>query len=82
MQFNKCCRCGSFFVSTGDVCPNCSSKDNFEMKKLRTFLEDSDNSCSIESISYDTGISVKNINRYLSKDSFSDFKTNNNIVEL
>ena len=38
MQFNKCSRCGCFFVSNGDVCPNCAPKDNFEMNKfLRRF---------------------------------------------
>ena len=39
MQFNKCCRCGAFFISSGDVCPNCSTKDNFEMQKLKNFLD-------------------------------------------
>ena len=38
MQFNKCSRCGCFFVNSGDVCPNCAPKDNFEMNKfLRRF---------------------------------------------
>lgn len=74
MQFNKCSRCGCFFVSSGDVCPNCQPKDNFEMRKLKNFLEESDTNCSMESISYDTGISMKNLNRYFSKDSFVDYK--------
>ena len=87
MQFNKCCRCGCFFVSSGDVCPNCASKDNFEMQKLKNFLEDYDENCSLENISYNTGISVKNLNRFLEKDSFSDFSNkvntnNNNITNL
>ena len=30
--------------------------------------------CSMETISYDTGISIKNLNRYFSKDSFVDYK--------
>lgn len=63
-----------FFVSSGDVCPNCQPKDNFEMSKLKNFLEESDMNCSMESISYDTGISMKNLNRYFSKDSFVDYK--------
>lgn len=76
MQFNKCSRCGSFFVNSGDVCPNCQPKDAFEMGRLKSFLENSDVHCSIENISYDTGISIKNLNRYFSKDSFVDFKSN------
>ena len=74
MQFNKCSRCGCFFVNSGDVCPNCAPKDNFEMNKLKNFLEDSEMNCSMETISYDTGISMKNLNRYFSKDSFVDYK--------
>ena len=76
MKFNKCSRCGVFFVNSNDVCPNCEPKDNFEMNKLKNFLENSDTNCSMESISYDTGISMKNHNRYFSKDSFVNFKSN------
>ena len=76
MQFNKCNRCGCFFVSAGDVCPNCLPKDKMEMDQLQNFLENSNLSCSIESISYDTGISTKNLNRYFSKDAFVNYKPN------
>ena len=74
MNFKKCSRCGCFFVSNGDVCPTCKPKDNFEMNKLRNFLENSDTNCSLESISYDTGISTRNLNRYFSNDSFVEYK--------
>ena len=74
MNFKKCSRCGCFFVSNGDVCPNYQPKDNFEMNKLRNFLENSDTNCSLESISYDTGISTRNLNRYFSNDSFVEYK--------
>ena len=76
MQFNKCSRCGCFFVNSDDVCPNCKPKDNFEMNKLKSFLEDSNNYKNIENISYNTGISIKNLNRYFSKDDFINFKPN------
>ena len=76
MQVNKCERCGCFFVSAGNVCPNCQQKDNLEINKLKKFLEESDINCSMESISYSTGISTKNLNRYFSNDSFVDYKPN------
>ena len=76
MQFNKCSRCGCFYTNSGDVCPNCEPKDNFEMNKLKNFLEDSDTNYSIENISYNTGISIKNLNRYFSMDTFVDYKNN------
>ena len=74
MNFKKCSRCGCFFVSNADVCPNCQPKDNFEMNQLRNFLENSDTNCSLESISYGTGISTKNLNRYFSNDIFLEYK--------
>lgn len=78
MQLNRCCRCGSFFTTTGDVCPNCMQKDMYEMSQLRSFLEESDitysnTTTSLESISQSTGISVTNLSRYLSNEIFSDF---------
>ncbi len=76
MQLNKCNRCGCFFVSGGDVCPDCQPKDNMEINKLKDFLENSEVNYSIESISYDTGISVKNLNRFFSQDSFVEYKPN------
>lgn len=79
MQFSKCNRCGCFFTNSGDVCPNCKPKDNVEMNKLKNFLEDSSMNCSIENISYNTGISVKNLNRYFSNDAFIDYKPNINL---
>ena len=76
MQVNKCEMCGCFFVSACNVCPNCQQKDNLEINKLKKFLEESDINCSMESISYSTGISTKNLNRYFSNDSFVDYKPN------
>ena len=34
MDFKKCSRCGSFYVSNGNVCPKCSPKDNLEFSKI------------------------------------------------
>ena len=79
MQFNKCSRCGCFFVSSGDVCPNCQPKDDMEMNTLMNFLEDSSIDCSLENISYSTGITMKNLNRYFSNDNFIDYKPKRNL---
>lgn len=79
MQFNKCSRCGCFFINKGDVCPNCEPKDNYDMEKLKNFLDNSDSICSIENISYGTGISIKNLNRYFSKEDFASYKPQVNL---
>ncbi len=70
MQFNRCSRCGCFFVSDGDVCPKCQPKDNYEMNQLKSFLEESPMNSSIQDISINTGITEKNLHRFFSYDDF------------
>ena len=71
MEFKKCERCGSFFTTTNNVCQNCMPKDNFELSKLRNYINENNDSNSIQNISINTGISVKNLNRYLGENEFS-----------
>ena len=71
MNFNKCARCGSFYTTSNNVCPNCETKDTCEQLKLKTFLEENENPLSIENLATDTGISTKNINRYLANTDFN-----------
>lgn len=71
MEFNKCSRCGAFYASSNNVCPNCEPKDNCEQLKLKNFLEENEFPSSIETLSTDTGISIKNLNRYLSDSNFN-----------
>lgn len=73
MEFKKCERCGCFFTSVGDTCINCSPKDRLEMNKLKNFLEGTHSVAGInmDSISYNTGITIKNLNRFLGTDEFS-----------
>lgn len=67
MDFNKCNRCGCFYVAEGDTCPSCQTKDNNEISKLNNFfLETENNSIGVNELSSITGISVKNLSRYAS----------------
>ena len=79
MEFKKCDRCGCFYLSDSAVCGNCSPKDSFEMAKLKSYLESENYSNSINSISVDTGISVKNLNRFLGNKDFSELSSKLNI---
>jgi len=79
MEFKKCERCGCFFLSEYSVCGNCSPKDSFELSKLKNYFESENCSNSINSISVDTGISVKNLNRFLGNNDFSKFSNKLNI---
>lgn len=73
MNLNKCSRCGCFFVSDNSVCPNCQTKDQYEMSQLKNFLQENTSQIDVDNLSIFTGISVKNINRFLSQEQFSDF---------
>lgn len=74
MNFNKCCRCGGFFISDGNTCPTCLPKEQLEMNKLESFIAENTNSdlCMQDVIS-STGITNRNLNRFLAQDKFSDF---------
>ena len=73
MEFNKCKRCGAFFVTNNNVCPNCEIKDNVEHTKLKNFLDENSFSGTVENLSISTGISEKNINRFLSEPDFKSY---------
>ena len=71
----KCMRCGCLFTSKGDVCSNCTMKDNMDIFKLKNFLEgDFNSSTTKQQCINTTGISNKNLTRFLSYDDFSNIK--------
>ena len=73
MEFNKCARCGNFYLSVGNVCPKCQAKDNFELSAFKSYIEENGINETVETISGQTGITVKNINRFLSYEGFDSF---------
>ena len=70
MNFKKCIRCGCFFSSTDDICPNCAPRDLFEMSKLKSFLTSTTADTPVSEISKGTGIDESNINRFMSNKDF------------
>lgn len=74
MEFKKCERCGCFYTSNDTVCYNCLSKDNYEMSKFKNFINESNLNeiNSLNDISYQTGISSKNLNRFLKNEDFNN----------
>lgn len=73
MNFNKCTRCGCFFITDGNTCPSCTQKDNNEISTLNNYFSENDTSITINELSSITGISIKNLSRYVSCKDF-DFK--------
>lgn len=76
MNFNKCSRCGNFYVSEGNVCPKCSPKDNRELSTFKAYINENGFNGSLDAISGETGISVKNLNRFLNYEGFEKYKEN------
>lgn len=71
MNFNKCARCGCFFISDGAVCPSCTPKDKGDISKLNNFLNDNNEKpYTVSELSSATGISKQNISRYISEKGF------------
>ena len=74
MNFNKCLRCGCFFSSEDQICPNCQAKDEVDKKSLRNYLANNDVPESAESLAFQSGIDIKNINRFMQTQEFSLLK--------
>ena len=75
MELIKCSRCGSFYINNTNVCSNCTHKDNFELAQFKSFIEGNKNATySITQVSSQTGISEKNLNRFLTYDGFKSYK--------
>lgn len=81
MEFKKCERCGCFFVSNDNVCYNCLTKDKFEMSKFKSFVEENNITQinSLNDLSIQTGISSKNLNRFLGYEDFNDIANQMNL---
>ena len=53
-----------------NICDNCISQDQIEINNLKTYLEENNNFSSVEELSINTGISQKNLNRFLEEKEF------------
>ena len=65
MEFKKCSRCGNFYLSNGLVCPKCQPKEDFEFSSFKSYVEENGLTGSVDEIADRTGISAKNINRFI-----------------
>ena len=74
MECNKCSRCGSFYITNENVCPKCCTKDGFEFSTFKSYIEENGFESSLDIISGETGITVKNLNRFLEHDDFKNYK--------
>ena len=75
MNFNKCSRCGSFYISNNDVCPKCETKDAFEFGQFKTYVEENGITNDLNILSSQTGISIKNLNRYMGYEGYNNLSS-------
>ncbi len=79
MELKRCVRCGKFYASDVDVCKECEKKDLSDMSKLKVFFaENYVTGVSKMEISASTGISARNLNRYLSYEEFNSIYVTDN----
>ena len=79
IEARKCARCGAMYISKTQVCGKCEQKDGAEINKLKGFFEKEIGNVWAEiDISQATGISAKNISRFLNYDEFKDLEVGNN----
>lgn len=72
MEFKRCARCGCFFESSDSVCCNCEAKDKQDIYTLNNYLLDFPSVSSIDNLSYNTGVSTKNISRFIENNIISN----------
>lgn len=81
MELNRCSRCGNFYVAEGNVCPKCSTKDGFEFSKFKSYVQQNGLENSLNTISNNTGISVRNLNRFTKYPEFENYQNELNSIE-
>ena len=75
MEVKRCSRCGSFYTNQGYVCPKCTSRDNLELSQFKTFVEENGvEISSLAQVANQTGITEKNLNRFLEYDGLEGYK--------
>ncbi len=72
MELKKCARCGCFFASPSNVCCNCESKDRQDIYNLNNYIVNSNSTPSIDNLSANTGVSIKNISRFIENNAISN----------
>lgn len=74
MEFKRCERCGSFFISNNNICCNCEAKDRNDISKLNSILDTIPKMNSVEDLSMSSGINPSNINRFIKNNFISPIK--------
>lgn len=80
LEARKCARCGSMYISETEVCGRCQKKDGADLYKLKGFLEKGYGEVTQVGLAEATGISNKNLSRFLQYDEFKGVCIEENAV--
>lgn len=71
IEARKCARCGSLYIADTEVCSGCQKKDGADLYKLKGFIENQgNNEITQGELSVATGISNRNLARFLAYEEF------------
>ena len=74
MEVKRCARCGGFFETEREVCNNCTAKDSKDLGKLKNYFGEYGYSINVTKteLSSNVGVTLKNLNRFLTYEEFSE----------
>ena len=73
MEIKRCVRCGSLYTTENEVCNECLIKDNAEVIKLRSVLDDGlEAGTTKQDLAIKAGITSRNLERFLQAEEFSE----------
>ena len=72
VEAKKCQRCGCMYISENEVCEKCQKKDGADLYRLKGFFatQELGGEISQGEIAIATGISTKNLSRFLGSEEF------------
>lgn len=70
IEAKKCARCGCMYIAENEVCGKCQERDGAELHRLKGFFEKEVGGMTQNELSIATGISKKNLSRFLGYDEF------------
>lgn len=71
VEARKCARCGCMYIADTEVCGKCQTKDGADLHRLKGFVENQGyGELTQRELAIATGITNKNLSRFLGYDEF------------
>ena len=80
IEAKKCLRCGCMYIADTEVCNKCQKKDGADLYRLKGFLENGTSELTQGELAIATGITNKNLTRFLGYEEFKGVCAEQNII--